>query len=71
MIMPAIPDLIRDFHMSYSMGSWFLTAYLIPGAVMTPIVGKLSDLYGKKRILLPRNYRIGDLENEKSKRNDK
>jgi len=52
MLIPAIPDLIREFHVSYSMASWILTAYLIPGAVMTPIAGKLSDIYGKKKILL-------------------
>lgn len=52
MLIPAIPDLIREFHVSYSMSSWILTAYLITGAVMTPIAGKLSDIYGKKRILL-------------------
>jgi MFS family permease len=52
MLIPAIPDLIRDFHVSYSMSSWILTAYLISGAVMTPIAGKLSDIYGKKKMLL-------------------
>jgi MFS family permease len=52
MLIPAIPDLIRDFHISYSMSSWLLTAYLITAAVMTPIVGKLSDIYSKKRVLL-------------------
>ena len=52
MLIPALPDLIGDFHVSYSMSSWILTAYLITGAVMTPIAGKLSDIYGKKRILL-------------------
>lgn len=52
MLIPAIPDLIREFNVSYSMSSWILTAYLIPGAVMTPIAGKLSDIYGKKRVLL-------------------
>ena len=52
MLIPAIPDLIKDFHISYSMSSWILTAYLITAAVMTPIVGKLSDIYSKKRILL-------------------
>jgi MFS family permease len=51
MLKPAIPDLIREFHVSYSMSSWILTA-LITGAVMTPIAGKLSHIYGKKRILL-------------------
>jgi MFS family permease len=52
MLIPAIPDLIKDFSVSYSMSSWILTAYLVSGAVMTPIAGKLSDIYGRKRILL-------------------
>ena len=52
MLIPAIPDLIKDFRVSYSMSSWILTAYLVSGAVMTPIAGKLSDIYGKKKILL-------------------
>jgi MFS family permease len=52
MLIPAIPDLIKDFDVSYSMSSWVLTAYLIAGAIMTPIAGKLSDIYGRKKILL-------------------
>ena len=52
MLIPAIPDLIKDFHISYSMSSWILTTYLIAGAIMTPISGKLSDIYGRKKILL-------------------
>jgi MFS family permease len=52
MLIPAIPDLIKDFGTSYSMSSWILTAYLVSGAVMTPIAGKLSDNYGKKKMLL-------------------
>src|SRR6188472_1457629 len=51
MLIPAIPDLIKDFHVSYSISSWILTAYLVSGAVMTPIAGKLSDIYGKKKVL--------------------
>jgi MFS family permease len=52
MLVPAIPDLIKDFNIPYSTSSWILTTYLITGAVMTPIAGKLSDVYGKKKILL-------------------
>jgi MFS family permease len=52
MLIPAIPDLINDFRVSYSTSSWILTSYLIAGAVMTPIAGKLSDIYGRKKILL-------------------
>lgn len=52
MILPAIPDFIREFNISYSTATWILSAHIISVAVMTPIVGKLSDIYGKKKILL-------------------
>jgi MFS family permease len=52
MLIPALPDLINEFSVPYSISSWILSAYLIPGAVMTPIAGKLSDIYGKKKVLL-------------------
>jgi MFS family permease len=52
MLIPAIPTLIKEFGITYSTSSWILTTYLLTGAVMTPIAGKMSDIYGKKRILL-------------------
>ncbi len=52
MLIPAIPNMINDFHISYGMSSWILTSYLIAGAVITPIAGSLSDIYGKKKVLL-------------------
>ena len=52
MILPAIPDFIKDFKISYNTSSWILASFLITGAVMTPIAGRLSDIYGKKKILL-------------------
>ncbi|MGN6630162.1 MAG: MFS transporter, partial [Candidatus Nitrosocosmicus sp.] len=52
MILPAIPDFIHDFNISYSTSTWILSSYIIAGAVMTPIAGKLADIYGKKKILL-------------------
>lgn len=52
MVLPAIPDFIKDFDVSYNTSSWILSSYLIAGAVMTPIAGKLADLYGKKKVLL-------------------
>ena len=48
MLVPAIPDLIKDFNIPYSTSSWILTTYLITGAVMTPIAGKLSDIWQKE-----------------------
>ena len=44
MLLPAIPDIIEEFDISYNTSSWILSAYLIAGAVATPLVGKLSDI---------------------------
>src|SRR6476661_1294609 len=52
MLLPAIPDIIREFNITYNTSSWILTSYLIAGAVMTPIAGKLSDVYGRKKMIL-------------------
>jgi MFS family permease len=52
MLLPAIPDIITEFNISYNTAPWILTAYLIAGAVMTPIAGKLSDIYGRKKMVL-------------------
>ena len=51
MLLPAIRDIIKDFDISYTTSSWILTAYLISGAVATPIAGKLSDIYGRKKMV--------------------
>ena len=52
MLLPAIPDIIEDFDISYDTSSWILSAYLIAGAVATPIAGKLSDIYGRKKMVV-------------------
>ena len=52
MVLPAIPDFIADLDISYQDSSWILAAILVTGAVMTPVAGKLSDIYGKKKVLL-------------------
>ena len=51
-IIPAIPDFIKEFGITYNTSSWILASFLIAGAVMTPISGKLSDIYGKKKMIL-------------------
>lgn len=52
MLLPAIPDIIEEFDISYNTSSWILSAYLIAGAVATPLVGKLSDIYGRKKMVM-------------------
>ncbi len=52
MLFPAIPDIIKDFGIDYNTSSWILSGYLITATVMAPIAGKLSDIYGKKKIIV-------------------
>ncbi len=52
MLVPAIPDIIQEFRLTYNISSWILTIYLIVGAVMAPIIGRIADIYGKKRMLI-------------------
>ena len=52
MLFPAIPNIIEDFETTYNYSSWILSGFLITAAVMCPIAGKLSDLFGKKNVFL-------------------
>ena len=52
MLLPAIPEIMQDFNIPYGTAAWIFSAYLIVAAVMTPIAGRMSDLYGKKKVLL-------------------
>ncbi len=53
MVLPAISN-FEQFFQVYNTGTvvWILSAYLLVGVVVTPIFGKLGDIYGKKRMLL-------------------
>ena len=52
MLLPAIPEIMKDFSIPYGTAAWIFSSYLIVAAVMTPIAGKMSDIYGKKKVLL-------------------
>jgi len=45
----ALPRIAVDLH-GLDKVSWVATAYLLTSAVVTPIYGKLGDLFGRKRI---------------------
>ncbi len=53
MVLPAFSNFESFFHLyTASTIAWILSAYLLVGVVVTPIFGKLGDIYGKKRTLL-------------------
>ncbi len=47
----AMPRIIAELN-GFSEYTWVTTAYLLTSTVMVPIYGKLSDLYGRKGILI-------------------
>jgi EmrB/QacA subfamily drug resistance transporter len=52
LVAPALPAIAADIHTSRSNVSWVLTAYLLSASVLTPILGHIGDIAGKRRILL-------------------
>ncbi len=51
-IVPAVPRMARDLGGGHHI-AWIISAYLLTGTAATPIFGKLSDLYGRRRLLQP------------------
>ncbi|MFB6956704.1 MFS transporter [Streptomyces sp. NPDC056309] len=52
LLVPVIKDLPQLLDTSPSDATWVLTSTLLSGAVATPIMGRLGDLYGKRRMLI-------------------
>src|SRR3954447_14251032 len=51
-LIPALPDLMRALNTDASGVTWTLTGYLVAAAVFTPLVGRLGDMFGKRRLLV-------------------
>jgi MFS family permease len=45
----AMPTIVAELG-GFSLFSWIFTAYFLAQAVTTPIYGRLSDLFGRKRV---------------------
>ncbi|MEU7857457.1 MFS transporter [Nonomuraea sp. NPDC049141] len=52
LVIPLIPQLPRLLSAPAADTAWAITATLLAGAVATPTVGRLGDMYGKRRMLL-------------------
>ena len=51
-VVPLLPEYPRIFGRSSDDVSWMVTITLLTAAVATPIVSRLADMYGKRRMLL-------------------
>ncbi|MCP2167379.1 MFS transporter [Goodfellowiella coeruleoviolacea] len=52
LVIPLVPQLPRLLDAAPADTSWAITATLLASAVATPVVGRLGDMYGKRRMLL-------------------
>jgi EmrB/QacA subfamily drug resistance transporter len=52
MVAPALSTIGRDLGASTADTSWMLTAYLLSASVLTPILGRLGDMIGKRKVLI-------------------
>lgn len=52
LVMPVLPILEAELDTTQTNVTWVLTAYLLAASIFTPIVGRLGDMYGKKRLFV-------------------
>ena len=53
LVTPATPDIVDDFGVARSGVGLLLAAATAPGIVLAPIIGVLSDRYGRRQVLVP------------------
>jgi EmrB/QacA subfamily drug resistance transporter len=51
-VAPALPVIQEELHASASATAWVFTGYLLSASILTPIVGRLGDMFGKERTLV-------------------
>ncbi|GAA1894333.1 MFS transporter [Lapillicoccus jejuensis] len=52
LLVPVLPLIQADLRTTPEATTWTLTAWLVTAAVATPVMGRLGDLHGKRRVLL-------------------
>lgn len=52
LVVPALPTIQRDLGTTTTWTAWVFTGFLLTSAVATPLLGKLGDTFGKKRLLM-------------------
>lgn len=59
LISPILPTIQAAWNISASQASLLISAFTLPGVVLTPFVGLVSDRIGRKRVLVPSLFFFG------------
>src|ERR1700753_3880858 len=52
LVIPVLSTVQEELHTSQDAVTWVLTAYLLSASIMTPILGRVGDLFGKKWVFV-------------------
>jgi EmrB/QacA subfamily drug resistance transporter len=52
LVIPVLTTVQHELHTTQSAVTWVLTAYLLSASIMTPILGRVGDMMGKKRVFV-------------------
>lgn len=52
MLLPSLPVIQSDFNVDTAQVSLVLSVYAISGVALSPVVGKLGDIYGKRKVMM-------------------
>jgi EmrB/QacA subfamily drug resistance transporter len=52
LVIPVLTTVQHELHTTQGTVTWVLTAYLLSASIMTPILGRVGDMIGKKRVFV-------------------
>ena len=52
LVIPVLTTVQKELHTTQSAVTWVLTAYLLSASIMTPILGRVGDMFGKKWVFV-------------------
>jgi EmrB/QacA subfamily drug resistance transporter len=52
LVIPVLTTVQHELHTTQGTVTWVLTAYLLSASIMTPILGRVGDMTGKKRVFV-------------------
>jgi len=52
LVIPVLTTVQHDLHTTQDTVTWVLTAYLLSASIFTPVLGRVGDMTGKKRIFV-------------------